>query len=183
MIFKALAKDPGQRYQSMQEFADDLQRFRAAGPAPTRRWRRRLRRWSPGRRAGARVELHPRRTLPQAPCPRRRAPAASGVSRTVESEPNRPPKKRFIALVVAVLALVFIAGGAVVAGPQRLLDPAPPRDPDVPRPRRLRLRRLRPHGQPAARRVGRPQQCALHAHARSRQTRLRCRPCPPRRCG
>ncbi len=28
IIFKALAKDPTQRYQSMQEFADDLQRFR-----------------------------------------------------------------------------------------------------------------------------------------------------------
>ncbi len=29
IIFKALAKDPSERYQSMQEFGDDLQRFRA----------------------------------------------------------------------------------------------------------------------------------------------------------
>ncbi len=126
VIFKALAKDPGQRYQSMQEFADDLQRFRSGARTNAAMAPPMAPVVPPVAAQVLGLNSTPGAPLPQAPAATIE-PSSAGVSRTVESELNRPPKKRLIALVVAVLGLVFIAGGAVVAWALSGSDPTPPR--------------------------------------------------------
>jgi serine/threonine-protein kinase len=127
VIFKALAKDPGQRYQSMQEFADDLQRFRSgartnAALAPPS---------APVIPPGAAQVLGIGSTPGAALPPLGQVPVTAGVSRTVEGDLSpAPTKKRTIALVAAILLLVFIAGGAVVAYALSGSD-APPTRPTV----------------------------------------------------
>jgi serine/threonine-protein kinase len=109
VIFKALAKDPAQRYQSMQEFADDLLRVRSGARTQAFASPPSVPVVPPGAAQVLGIQSTPGAHLP-APVTEVFESATAVVSRTVESELTRPPRKRVVVAVALVLGLVFLAG-------------------------------------------------------------------------
>lgn len=122
VIFKALAKDPNQRFQSMQEFADDLQRFRQ-GARPNAAFSQPSAPVIPPTAAQVLgVQSSPGVPLSQIPgySP---SPLPAVPSHTVESELT-PPRRRPV-LFIAFIALALVVGGVAVAVALSHDDPPP----------------------------------------------------------
>ena len=113
IIFKALAKDPAQRYQSMQEFSDDLLRFRAGNrtnaafappSAPV----------IPPTAAQVLGVGSPAGASPYGFSQQGSPDQAVVPSRTVEGELTGR-RKRPVALIIGAALFVLIAAGAIAA--------------------------------------------------------------------
>jgi serine/threonine-protein kinase len=131
VIAKALAKDPAQRYVSMTELAEDLQRVRS-GLKPN----------APSGYEGTGTFLRsqmlsgagitPGAIQPSRPGAAPTGAVAAGVARTIEGELS--PPRRSIALAVGVgLGLLGVAVAVAVSLAQPDPVPPPARQPDPPR--------------------------------------------------
>ncbi len=156
IIFKALAKDPSERYQSMQEFGDDLQRFRA------------------GQRTSASYASPSMPVIPPMAAqvlgvssqgaPMYGQPLLQGVepnaipSRTVEGELTTSRKRPvLIAVVVAVFLLLGVGVVAAVALSNSSSGPETPQRPQTQAPQTQAPQTQAPHAQAPQTPQARPQ--------------------------